>query len=151
MTRFIAFDPGGVTGVARYAPDGAVPFASYEVANGAPGMFASLSRGEGGWLGEYGLVIIESFTINAATHRKDPAGVHAALNIIGALQYECTRHRVPFVLRSPSGAKAFATDDKLRKVGWWNPSVGGHANDAARHLLTWLTKNRHEEILNALR
>ena len=38
----------------------------------------------------------------------------------------------------------FATDDKLRRLGWYKPGKG-HANDAARHLLLWFAKHRTPE------
>jgi hypothetical protein len=59
----------------------------------------------------------------------------AAIESIGALRYLCLYYGVEFdALQKPS-EKGFASAAKLKKMGWYRPSKGGHQNDAARHLL----------------
>ncbi len=60
-----------------------------------------------------------------------------ALHIIGAVKHECRRLSVPLVLQTPAQAKSFATNDKLKAVGWY--TVGAdHERDAARHMLVYV-------------
>ena len=54
---------------------------------------------------------------------------------IGVLRYWCEKAGVPFVLQQPAEAKSFSSDARLRALGWYHPSRGGHANDALRHLV----------------
>ena len=76
-------------------------------------------------------LIVESYTITARTLKltRQPW----SLEQIGALRWLAHQYRVPFILQSPAGAKGFATDEKLKAVGWWPSS--DHARDAARHLM----------------
>lgn len=64
-----------------------------------------------------------------------------ALHIIGTLRYLCWRAQVPFHLPKQGGntAKSYATDERLKKAGFYVPGKG-HANDAARHLLKFLVR-----------
>ena len=56
-----------------------------------------------------------------------------------------------FVRQTPAQAKSFGTDDKLRRLGWYTPTPGGHANDAARHLLAFAVGVEHyTPLLGAL-
>ena len=48
---------------------------------------------------------------------------------------------VEVVFQSPSD-KSIITNEMLRKRGMWHVGGGGHANDASRHLLTYLRKHR---------
>lgn len=127
----MAVDPGKLSGIA---------FA--EFANGAaePGSLQAWEMAPletvkhvDNWLGGKGLSIVacESFTPRAGIRTWQPD----ALEIIGALRYVCHLHNTVFVLQSPANAKSFSTAAKLKKLGWWFPTEGGHANDALRHLL----------------
>ena len=53
-----------------------------------------------------------------------------------AREYECG-----FTLQAPSDAKAFASNNKLKLMGWYNTGKG-HANDAARHMLVYTVQNK---------
>jgi hypothetical protein len=56
--------------------------------------------------------------------------------------------------QSPAQGKTFATNAKLKKVGWYHQTPGGHANDALRHLLLYATKQglvKAEELLDSTR
>jgi hypothetical protein len=86
-------------------------------------------------------IVCESYVITASTLRKT-RGENWSLESIGALRWMARRHSVEFVLQTPADAKRFADDVKLKAAaGWYRPTPGGHANDAARHLMTYLARN----------
>ena len=142
----LAIDPGGVTGIAFYQ-DGI--YTGEEVPNGFDGMAHALSTAFSPLL-PLDAVVIESFTINAGTHKKDPGMFADTTAIIGAVRYVASVYGIPVKMQTPAKAKAFATDDKLRRLGWYDSTPGGHRNDAARHLLTFLASERDYRILAAL-
>ena len=86
------------------------------------------------------LVVCESFVPRPGVRTWQPE----ALETIGALRYVCDRAGVPFETQAPAEAKRFSTNEKLAALGWRNPTKGGHADDAARHLL--LAAVRHGVI-----
>lgn len=141
---YAAIDPGGVTGVALYTPG--IGFQSCEVPGGsaqfAPFWRSVLAQGP------IRHIVCESFIITPSTATKTRQ--YDALEIIGWLKLECPFLGIPFAMQSPSKGKAFGTDDKLRALGWYDRTPGGHRNDAARHLLTFLADQREPEILKAL-
>lgn len=128
----IAIDPGNVTGVATYEGTTFDSFEIDEIGKVYSYLWDVKARAD--------VIIIEKFTINPTTHKKsrqsDP------LMIIGFVDGLTYLHRIPLTYFTPAKAKSFATDDKLRAVGWWRPTPGGHANDAARHLLTFIAQNK---------
>ncbi len=83
-------------------------------------------------------MVSESFIINAGTLRRGRE--HWSLEAIGAMKHILQRQGLPdLVLQSPASGKKFGTDEKLKAMGWWLPN-NGHANDAARHLLTYMAR-----------
>jgi hypothetical protein len=158
MTAYLAIDPGLTTGVAHYDTR-TREFGSLEI-EGRHNLYDYLA---GDWtLGieprayrvwaEHGIVyppvlIVEDWTVRGDTHRftrqDDPH------RIIGALDYLAYTHDVPMRLQTPAEAKRFATNDKLRALGWYEGGEG-HADDAARHLLVALVKDKVVEILEAI-
>jgi len=135
----IAVDPGVVTGVATWDHEFETFASSQEEAYGALVRIDNALR-----IGTPPVetVVCEAYTITAATLRKTRQP--ASLESIGALRYLCRRSSVEFVLQTPADAKRFAGApryDKLRRAGWYFPTPGGHANDAAAHLLTYLANN----------
>lgn len=142
----IAIDPGGITGVAIYGPG---HFQSYEVVGGFAGMSDWLVQHHDWWAVTD--IVIESFVINAQTHRKSKDGIQDTLDIIGAVKHAARQRGITLHTQTPTEGKSFGTDTKLRRLGWHSPSRGGHKNDAARHLLTFLgAKRRDPDILEAL-
>ena len=130
-TLVVAVDPGKVTGIAVWDPA--------ELGN-RPGAYEVPSRVKVyrvfddivSW-GRPGTVVIERFTIKPGvvnTNQPD------ALMIIGAIESTATRVGWPVEFQLPAAAMSWATNERLRRVGWW---VRGkeHANDALRHLLLW--------------
>ena len=137
----IAFDPGGTTGVAVYH-HGLDAVRSFQIEGGREG-FWEWARNHG--ITHGGPVVCEDYIINAGTASKsqqtDP------LRIAGYLEGLCRMAGTEFVLQTPAQAKRFASDDKLKHLGWWNPTTGGHANDAARHLLTYMVTVEKDAVL----
>lgn len=132
----VALDPGLTSGLAVYHwPKG--HFASEQV-EGRFDLYKRLNTMmASGFQMEF---VLERFTINSQTFAKSPQ--YDALYIIGHVEAVCYASGIPFALQTPTQAKAFSTDDKLKKLGWYKPTPGGHANDAARHLLRWLVTAR---------
>lgn len=134
----VAVDPGKITGVAVYYPDDR-DFSSWE----RP-CWEAVSIVEGG-LDKLSIshLVVEAYNISARTLRLT-RGENWSLESIGALRYLATfQHDVTFRLQQPSDMK-FGTDWKLRRLGWYRPSRGGHMNAAARHMLKFLSD---EEML----
>lgn len=143
----LAFDPGGTTGVAMWDPI-RQEFRSLEV----PGGFTGLAdRLRDPYLSPDppSEVIVERFTVNAGTHKKDPTAFADTTSIIGAIRFWCHPY-IPVTFQTPQQAKQFAPDPRLRQLGWYTPSPGGHANDAARHLVTYLAHHRDPYVLRKL-
>ncbi len=129
----IAYDPGGTTGVAWFAPGHGKAPTTVEVPGFRLGMYSYLDSIELQWAGREVMILGELFTPRkgALTTQLD------AIYINGAAEAAAHRQGWGFQLRTPADAKSFSTGEKLRKLGWW--VVGGdHARDANKHLLLWL-------------
>lgn len=136
----LAIDPGLTTGYALWGAPACPGFSSGMV----KGRFEFYE-----WL--YGLltvwykqpgsrpfqIVMERFTITVATAKKSPQP--DPLYIIGHVEAIAHRDGIPFEFQLPSQAMSFATNDKLKSVGWYKPGAG-HDNDAARHLLLWMVR-----------
>jgi hypothetical protein len=83
-------------------------------------------------------LVVEKFTITEATAKKSPQP--DPLYIIGHLDAIAHRDALEMVFQLPSQAMSFATNDKLKAVGWYKPGKG-HDNDAARHLMLYAVKH----------
>lgn len=138
--KVLTIDPGGVTGLAEWM-DG--EFRSFEWGGGYRG-FAQmwLLDMQSSRLTEYDCVVIEKFTIMASTLHKTRE--YDALYIIGLVLSTCDFLGVHVMLQTPAQAKTFATDTKLKALGWYDSSPGGHKNDATRHLVSFLARNDRE-------
>ena len=159
----LAIDPGKATGVAiwrTYRQES--QHESFQLDGGFDGVSSFLAYGDGGpaWIapdydeGEssvyrYDAVVCESFSVRSNTHKMDQGAFMDVWSNIGALRYAAYLAGVPFHLQTPAEAKSFATNDKLKKLGWFTGGAG-HADDASRHLLTFLVKQRDPEILERL-
>ena len=135
MSAVLAVDPGKTSGWASWVNDelqvGESPF--LEMGNLAMQ-----------WLHQNdGIIVAESFIINAATVRKSQAPW--SLEVIGVLRYVCVRRGLPLVLQTPADAKRFTSDDVLKRLGWYTPGKG-HANDTARHLVLYLARSRDLDL-----
>jgi hypothetical protein len=84
-------------------------------------------------------VVIERYIVTEATGKK--SAQPWSLELIGVTRKECWKYGAPLTLQKPS-EKEFATNEKLRHVGFWYVGGDGHANDAFRHALVYLN-NRY--------
>ena len=134
--RLLAIDPGGTTGMARYDSDGKQdpPFASFELSamEAIETVNTIVSSPDRATVPD--LVICEAFIISGQTLKKTRKGPNETIETIGAVRYLCFRWDVPFKLQAPF-QRDWATNARLAKMGWRNPTPGGHCDDAARHLL----------------
>lgn len=144
--NILALDPGKVTGVAAYDTTLDV-FASWEVA-GRHRLHDTLTLDSRKFDSYYDEVVCEDFVISQrtikTTPQKDP------LRIIGWLDLTLYHDDVPFTLQTAAAAKSFATDAKLKHVGWFTKEGEGHANDAARHLLVYLVAKYPQQAMKLL-
>lgn len=84
-------------------------------------------------------VVAERFTIGPQTMKMSRQ--HDALEIIGVVRWMTQKHGASFELQDPATAKRMVSNDALRRAGFWCRGGGGHANDAARHLMVLLVRN----------
>lgn len=139
MTIILAIDPGTTTGFALFNEDGG-HFISYEVegpVNAVESVTLFLDTAH--TANDIVEIVCESFVISARTIKTQR--VNDPWEIKGWIKLECLRRDVAYTEQSPATGKSFGTDDKLRKIGWFRSSEGGHANDAARHLITYLAQH----------
>jgi len=73
-----------------------------------------------------------------------------ALKANGALEYVATQCNVTFRQQSRGDAKKVVTDAVLRKLGWYQKTKDGHANDASRQAGFFLHQNHPELWLRLL-
>ena len=128
--RVMGVDPGGTTGWAVW-DDG-------EIAASGQSSFKDFVGVVIDWAVCTQTVVCERFTISEHTLRKTRQP--DALYVIGFLMGYAELEGYEVEL-SPTSAKAFATDDKLKAYGWWVPGQR-HNNDARRHLMVWLLKHK---------
>lgn len=143
--RALAVDPGGMTGLAWY--DDAPFFRSTETAT-----YEETVRSVTDVLhnDKPDVLICEAFLIRSNTHKLDAGSFNQTTDLIGACRLLCWQFDTEFVRQTPAEAKSFADDAKLRRLGWYSVTPGGHANDATRHLLTYLAKQRYVPVLEGL-
>lgn len=141
--RYLAIDPGSVTGIAGWDEESV--FSLQKPALEATTHVKHLLNRWGSYYHET-TVVCESFVPRPGAKSWQPD----ALYTIGALRYVCWELGVPFELQTPSAAKSFATDSKLKRIGWYKTTEGGHENDARRHLLLVLVKNREIDLSTLL-
>lgn len=94
------------------------------------------------------IVTIEDYKVygwKADAHKF--AGLHTP-QVIGALRRVV--HKAPhmtLIIRMAQQAKGWATDEKLKKWGLYDPGMK-HARDAERHLITTMFFNQKQNVLN---
>jgi hypothetical protein len=132
-TFYLAIDPGLTTGWASLTlPDA---FAFGEI-RGRFELYQSLRLWSS--TGAVPEVVIEEFTVRKDTHKMSPQP--DPWRIIGYVEGLCDQNGWRFSTQTPGQAKGFGDDRKLKALGWEATTKGGHARDAARHLLTYLTR-----------
>ncbi len=132
--KIIAVDPGLISGVSVYnTVSGA--FETHEVSFWISAVDFVLKLYEKG-----DVVCLERFVINAATAKKTPE--LSALNANATIEWFLFQQDQAPVFELPVTAKKLISDDALRNVGWYRATKGGHSNDATRHLLVYMLKNK---------
>lgn len=133
--RVLAVDPGKTTGIAVWNSGTFSAWAEeYEL---ALDFVASYIRDDY----RPDVVVIEDFVITQRTTKMGTANWRRGqeLEFIGVARWWCKTTGVEFVLQTPSQAKSFSTDQKLKTYGWWSKGVD-HPRDATRHLMLYLVK-----------
>ena len=136
MITYIATDPGLMSGMAWYS---AGKFYCTEVPYEKAGRF--LEETIHTYLAEGDVVLIcEKFFYTAATMKKSRGDW--SMKLIGFIEQMGFKYDCPVFMQSPAEAKNLMTDSRLKVLGWFNASKGGHQNDAARHLARHLLKEK---------
>lgn len=94
--------------------------------------------------------VCERFDINLQTVKTKI--VKHSLWIEGYLQVQCDKLGWPFEFQGRE-RRMWATDEKLKAIGWYNPSPDKHMIDAARHLLVFMIDNKlpgHRDLLQRI-
>lgn len=125
MSVLLAYDPGKITGWAMLQ-DGVLTAGQLPAFDFVAWADDNIAEG---WD-----VVGETFSITKRTLTA-AADAHWALGVLGSVEYWCQRRSAHHSQQSPGEAKGFGTDDKLRTLGWYQATKGGHRNDACRHLL----------------
>ena len=141
--NLIAVDPGGTTGFVVLNQDMSVYYSDeipewYEVPRRVEEFFTHAEK----YHTPAPVVVAESFHISAQTIKKTRQ--NAPIDILGALRYLNLKYTGTILkTQTPSEAKTFSTNDKLKKAGFWHKGGEGHANDAFRHALLYCVKSGH--------
>lgn len=131
--RVFAVDPGGSTGFAEWR-DGKFRAWAEPWEDACATVHRELAT-------DVDRCVCESFHISKRTAEKSTAGSLQTIELIGVTRYMARVYEVPFTTQSPSEAKMFATDAKLRALGMWTKGVD-HPRDATRHLVLFLCNRR---------
>lgn len=133
--RVVAVDPGLTTGVAVYEHGG---FSSFEIPGGLLPAVACVRD----LLTPNAVLVFEKFVISSSTVKKDLTDAYTALYINGAIQVAAQERQALRVVTQTPAQKEWAKDSFLKALGWYQVGLGGHANDAARHILKYLADSR---------
>lgn len=86
-------------------------------------------------------VVCEKFIISARTLKSLGSGVQDTIDVEGWVRLECGRREIPFTDQRNGDVLAFATDEKLKALDWWDLGQTRSNRDvrsAARHMLKYL-------------
>jgi hypothetical protein len=91
------------------------------------------------------VVVCEAFTFRPNPGRRSV--VLDSKEYIGVAKLYCHANEISYAEQQPNQGKGFWTDDKIKKVGLWEPGQR-HAMDALRHVLYYITfsMNDHKWI-----
>ena len=140
MTRLLCLDPGGTTGVAvfEYSDNTEATLEYYDQVPGSLKGFIEWYEIYSSKL-NWDVVVCEDFTLRINVKFPDLSPVY----IIGALE-ALEWPKVPDYQQPTQ--KPLCDDDRLKKLGLHKPGKG-HANDAIRHGIIYLRRNRHMPTL----
>jgi hypothetical protein len=138
MVWVLAVDPGKMTGVALFDTEGP---------DGAPILLESheFERDElEDWL-TYILDPGEDIQVEVVAERYiiGDADSPWSLRELGVLSYLSRRGGCGEPkLQTPADAKAFAPNERLKKLGYWHKGGAGHALDAIRHGILYMVRKQ---------
>ena len=142
MTVVLAIDPGKMSGIAVWRDHAPALITTDELNVNDTIQFAVNMHKHNHDLE----IVSEKFTISERTIKTSLS--LDALDINGWLKLQGYRWSVVVDLsQTPTSAKKFATDAKLKTLDWFERTKDGHANDAARHLLVYLYR-RHNALFS---
>jgi hypothetical protein len=122
--RYLGVDPGETTGLVLL--DTTDTFTHYHV-NSLARLYSVLLNIQPDY------IICEDFD-----RREKPGRIAPILKGIGVVQLYAEQYTVPVELQSASYGKGFWDNGKLKQAGAYKPSMK-HANDAARHVLQYIS------------
>lgn len=135
--KIVAYDTGKLTGVAWHFTNAGMLIESdqYEREQAEDHMASFIPWAD--------IVICEKLSITAATVRKT-RDIQPAIEMVGLVKYLCRVHQKELVEQPPSDVMGFATNDKLKRIGWYPipGAKGDHQSDARRHILALLADRR---------
>lgn len=140
--HIFAVDPGGTNGIVQcYVPeDGPLEIVEWTEERD---MFRACSMVENFMVyskehDRTMMVIVESWK---NLHLESNPDANLACQPIGIIRWLGHEHSVPVRLQQPQ-ERLFVTDDILKSSGYWIRGGKGHARQALRHALTFISKNR---------
>ena len=92
------------------------------------------------WIPWADLVIVEKLTITAQTAKKS-RDIQQGIELVGVVKHYARLYERELVEQTPGDAMRFATNEKLKRIGWHVPGPD-HQNDARRHILTVIVERR---------
>jgi len=132
MTTILGVDPGKMTGFSLYQHDQWI--GAWELPMDEFLAWAEAYLLERCTLMEHIVVACENFHITVQTAKKSQGDRSWSLEQIGVLRRDSRKYGHEFELTSPSDAKNFSGDDKLKNAGWFLKGTG-HGNDATRQIV----------------
>lgn len=131
--RILALDPGRTTGAAYFPDDDTFHVEQRELAYSHKSLYNYLR------LVNPDIIVCESFVYQ----RRDKVDL-SPVEMIGVIKLFCERNGTPYHEQTPSQAKKFWEDKKIKTCGLWIPG-NPHAIDAARHLLYFMTFTQKDQ------
>ena len=140
--KMMAFDPGFTTGVVIYNDQpspGASFYYPYQIQDLTP-LWDTLHTEQPDQ------IVYESFYYQ----RREKVDLRP-VEAIGVIRLYCKLNNIIPVAQSAAHGKAFWTDEKIKKIGLWEPGLK-HAMDAMRHMLYYQAFQLQKiELLEALK
>lgn len=133
IEALVGVDPGEATGLCRV-----FPAAGYELSwtmdqFSACDWLVEAAKGYGPRL----MVATERFILRRGTYDFKPASIE----VNGVLKWCHYKYGIGLVEQLVSDAKAFVSNERLRKLEWWNRGGADHERDACRHVLLYLARS----------
>lgn len=145
LAQYIGIDPGYNSGIALYTRNRNLMMYTIPKGSEALGEFVEALIDE-----TPTYIGCEEFTINSQTHKRNHA--RWAMDGIAVVRY--VAHPIAncaFETQGRGSAKNLATNEVLRKIGWWRQGSDEHVRDACRQLLLLLARRNKAEFQHVLK